>query len=183
MAVSFSKEIYLTFGGPIDQLAVGRIFFNCNAALNKGVETIHLLIQSAGGSIDDGIAVYNYLTNLPVKIVTYNEGSVQSIAVLVYLAGKSRVCAANSSFFMHKTTMPSLGDLNEETLRARADAAKAFDQRTDAILQSQITMPEEKWALRDKLGLTLNADEAKQYGLAHKINHFSIAKCCEAFGI
>jgi ATP-dependent Clp protease protease subunit len=177
------KEIFFTFVGPIDAHAAGRIISHCNLAHNKGVETVHLLVQSSGGSIDDGIAVYNYLANLPLKVVTYNEGSVQSIAVLVYLAGKHRLCAANASFFLHKTTMPSVGDLPEEVLRARADAAKVYDQRTEAILRPRVTMPEEKWALRDKLGLTINAQEAKQYGFAHEIGHFSIAKGCEVFGI
>ncbi len=178
-----TNQVYLTFAGQIDQQAVSRIFATLNLAVNSGMGTVHLLIQSTGGFVDDGIAVYNYLTHLPLKVVTYNEGTVQSIAVLMYLAGKRRVCAGNASFLMHKTTFAFQGVATAEMMRGRAEAAEICDKKTDAIFRGHLTMPAEKWALRDKLDLMLNADEAKQYGLSHEIGNFAVPLGGQVFNI
>ena len=183
MSPQVPNEAYYTFAGEIDQRAVNRIFGSLNIAVNNGVEKVHLLVQSFGGIVDDGIAVYNYLTHLPLTVVTYNEGAVQSIAVLMYLAGEVRVCAENASFLIHKTTFTFQGATTAEMMRGRADNAENCDQKTDAMLRGHITMPEEKWALRDKLDLTLSANEAKEYGLVHSIGHFAVPKGCQVFNI
>jgi ATP-dependent Clp protease protease subunit len=167
------KELYLTFAGGIDQLAVSRIFNGLNGAVNQGVEQVHLLIQSAGGNVEDGLAVHNYLTNLPLELTTYNEGAVQSIAVLMYLSGKIRKCAGNACFLMHKTTFTFMTPVDTDTMRGRANITENCDKVTDAILRKHITMPDDRWALRDKSAIVLSAEEAKKFGLVHEIEHFT----------
>jgi ATP-dependent Clp protease protease subunit len=44
------------------------------------------LVQSTGGFVGDGIAIYNYLRNVPIEIIAYNGGMVSSIAVLVFIS-------------------------------------------------------------------------------------------------
>jgi ATP-dependent Clp protease protease subunit len=65
------------------------------------ITTAHILIQSNGGYVSDGICLYNYLSKLPIKIVTYNAGAVASIAVILYLAG--RALPATARFMVHKS--------------------------------------------------------------------------------
>src|SRR5262245_51143183 len=83
-------EIYATLTGPVDADMVRRVFNGGAVAVNGGIRRVHLLVQSAGGFVGDGVVLYNYLRNLPVEFITYNAGSVLSIAVLVYLAGSLR---------------------------------------------------------------------------------------------
>ena|SRR5713101_1421891 len=181
--IPLPKEVYGTFAGPIDQQAVQRFFYNFGLAVTNGVGRVHLLIQSNGGFVDDGISIYNYLANLPIEVISYNEGTVQSIAVLPYLAGKIRRCADNATFLLHKTTFNVPVDATAELLRGRAQAAESSDKRTDNILHASIQLSEEKWALRDKFGLTLSADEAAQAGLVHEIRHFTPPQGCQLFNI
>lgn len=73
--------VYASLGGPIDQDSLSRIFSNLSGATQGGAKEIHLLVQSTGGMVSDGIALYNFLKTFPIKLHGYNGGSVSSIAV------------------------------------------------------------------------------------------------------
>jgi ATP-dependent Clp protease, protease subunit len=181
--VDLPEEIYLTFAGTVEQQATSRFFNSLNIATRQGVGKVHLLIQSTGGIVEDGIAIYNYLTNLPLELITYNEGAVQSIGLLLYLAGKLRKCARDASFLIHKTTFTFQVPVTAEMMRARAEAAEDCDKKTDAILRNHIRMPDDRWALRDRFDLTINAEEAKQFGLVHEITHFAPPQGSQVFNL
>lgn len=83
-------DVYASVAGAVDAQMVQRIFNGFSIALNEGVKTVHLLVHSGGGLIGDGIGIYNYLRKLPLNIVTYNGGTVASIAVILFLAAKTR---------------------------------------------------------------------------------------------
>src|SRR5579859_1867486 len=102
-APQLPEEVYLTLTGLVDQDMVKRIFNSFAVAVNGGVKTAHMLIQSTGGMVSEGVAIYNYLRGLPINLITYNGGSVASIAVLVYLSGKTRKASATSTFMIHRT--------------------------------------------------------------------------------
>ncbi len=176
-------ELYATFAGSIDQQVIQRIFQQFTIVVNGGVKRVHLLIQSTGGFVWEGVAVYNYLRNLPLEIVTYNAVAVQSIAVLMYLAGTVRRASADASFLIHKTTFSIAAPQTAEMLRHRASAAERDDLNTDAILRSQISLPESQWALRDKADLIFGAEEAKKFGLVHEIADFAPPPGSQIFNI
>lgn len=68
---------------------------------NEGHKDFCLLISSPGGSVQDGIAIYNFLKALPINLATYNIGVVDSISNVIFLAGKERYACKNSSFLFH----------------------------------------------------------------------------------
>ena len=82
------KEIWITLTGQIDQSMVKGVFQFAANATHDQIKTVHLLIQSGGGFVSDGICLYNFLKNLPINLVTYNMGNVSSMAVILYLAAK-----------------------------------------------------------------------------------------------
>jgi hypothetical protein len=57
----------------------------------------HLLLSTPSGRVDIGLMVYNMLRALPIKVITYNVGTVNSIGNLVFLAGAERYAAPTSS--------------------------------------------------------------------------------------
>ena len=79
------KELYGMFAGPIDQAAAQRISNAMTLAINNGVEGIHLLFQSGGGNVGDGIYIFNLFRSLPISLTLYNAGSIASVAVIAYL--------------------------------------------------------------------------------------------------
>ena len=83
--VQLPKTVYATFVGPIDQMSLSRIFQNFGGAVTGKVETVHLLFQSTGGMIGDGISLYNFFIGLPLSLHIYNTGSVQSNRCLGFM--------------------------------------------------------------------------------------------------
>ena len=166
------KEIYATLSGTIDPEMVKRVFASFSAAVNNGFERVHLLIQSTGGTVGDGIGIYNYLRNLPLELVAYNGGSVASSAVVVFLAAKMRKASATASFTIHKSLIPTNLVANSTKLKLLADGLSLEDQRTEEILRSHINLPASKWRIYRMTDLIITAHQAVQFGLIHEVSDF-----------
>src|SRR5689334_8558543 len=107
MAGTPSKQtptvVYATLAGQIDQAMVQRVFQGIAVAVNNGVREIHLLFQSLGGGVGEGISLYNYLRTLPIELHIYNAGTLASIAVIAFLGGKHRYASTHATFQIHRT--------------------------------------------------------------------------------
>ncbi|MEJ0075550.1 MAG: ATP-dependent Clp protease proteolytic subunit [Alphaproteobacteria bacterium] len=180
---SLPGTVYTTFAGPIDQQSLPRIFHNFAAATQRGVKVLHLLFQSTGGLIGDGISLYNYLRTVPLDLHIYNTGSVHSIAVLGYLAGKHRYISATGSFMIHKVYFPTHPAGDASRFKAVADALVADDARIEAILRAHTNIPAEKWALYQNQDVIFDAQQAVQCGIAHSIQEFQVPPGNQLFHI
>lgn len=102
-----------------------------------GVDEINLHINSGGGSVFGGIAIYNMLKRHKAKITTYIDGIAASIASVIACAGDKIIIPANGTFMIHK---PTLGyffeNMNADELRKDADR---LDTCQKAILQTYMT--------------------------------------------
>jgi ATP-dependent Clp protease protease subunit len=168
-----SLEIYATLAGRIDEAIVQRVFNQMASAISGGVKSLHLMIQSTGGIINDGIALYNYLRRLPIDITTYNSGTVQSIAVSIFLAAKKRKASRSATFMIHKATFYASSPTTSFQLSAATQSLKVDDDRIERILKEYIRMPEEKWDAHRFVDLFITAEEALQFGLIDEIADFA----------
>lgn len=62
---------------------------------------IDLHLNSPGGSVFDGVAIYNALVRHPATVTTYIDGLAASIASVIALAGDRVLMAANALFMIH----------------------------------------------------------------------------------
>lgn len=177
------EDFYATFAGPIDNQAAHRFFAHVSAVINGGAKKAHLLIQSAGGYVGDGIAIHTYLKNLPIEIITYNAGNVSSIAVIVFLAGSVRKASSNATFMIHKSSYTPSAPVTAEAIRISADALEMNDRNTEKILRSYLTMPEDKWRLHERGDLHLDSNFSKECGLIHEISDFKLPQGTRIFNI
>lgn len=83
------------------------------------VDTIHLRINSPGGSVIDGIAIFNALQRHKAKVVTHIDGLAASMASVVAMAGDEVRMADNALFMVHNPWTITMGNADE--LRADAD--------------------------------------------------------------
>ena len=70
-------------------------------SLESDVTDIHVYINSGGGSVTEGWAIYDKLKASGKTITTIGEGIVGSIATVIYMAGSVRKLYENSKFFIH----------------------------------------------------------------------------------
>lgn len=172
MKYDFPSEIWVSFSGEISNLTAHQIMSNFSMATQNGVKTIHFLIQSAGGVVADGVALYNYLVDLPVELITYNTGSVKSAAVLPFLAGKKRIATDTAAFMIHKAGTVIAERMPAWYLRQRADDLEIDDMNSEKILRKHLAIPEEKWLKYQSVDLTISAQEALLFSLVHEISVF-----------
>lgn len=112
---------YLNYVDLVDLERVKFIMNVCsNIIENVKPETLYFLFSSSGGDVDAGIALYNFLKALPVKVIMHNIGSINSIANVVFLAGDERYASKHTTFMFHgvqlNTSQPlqlGLNQLNE----------------------------------------------------------------------
>lgn len=89
------------------------------------VDVINVRINSCGGSVAEGWAIYNSLKDHPARIRTYADGFVASAAVFPFAAGDERIAQSVSAFFFHKALTSCYG--NADDLRGAADAVEKLN--------------------------------------------------------
>lgn len=169
------KKVFGIFAGLIDQTAVQRLSNALSIASQQGVDEVHLLLQTSGGIIGDGVCLYNIFRSSPVSVSLYNAGTIASIGVIVFLGADHCNTSTNATFMIHKTTFSPIA-ATVDRLQSAAFAATLDDQRVEAILHEHINLPEEKWGVHKFADLWLSASEAVEAGVADAIADFSPPK-------
>lgn len=77
--------------------------------------TIHL--NSVGGDMYAGIAIYNRLRALPGNITTVNDGLAASAGSLIFMAGSTRQVNAGSNLMIHQAAAFLLGSYQTNDLK------------------------------------------------------------------
>lgn len=77
------------------------------------VDEYLVIINSGGGEVFEGYAIYNYLLSLNKPITTRGVGIVASIATVIFLAGKNRQLYNNTQFLIHNPWSMTEGDATE----------------------------------------------------------------------
>ncbi len=135
----------------------------------NGLKTkkLNVRINSPGGSVFDGLAIFNALSRHPAEVTTYVDGLAASIASIIALAGKKVVIADNAMFMIHQPWTWASGDSTE--MRKQADIldqisetlVTTYESRTGKSREEIISaMNEETW---------FTAKEAKAWGLVTEI--------------
>jgi ATP-dependent Clp protease protease subunit len=115
-------EVYGIFSGPIDQAGTQRLANGLTTSSANNVKSVHLMFQSQGGGIGEGICLHNLFQSLPFDLTLYNGGSVASIAVIAYLGAKRRKVSAYASFMIHRTQTTTTA-ANTQTVKTFAESA------------------------------------------------------------
>lgn len=81
---------------------------------------INVHINSGGGAVFAGIAIYNMLKNYDGNVTTYVDGVAASIASVIALAGDKTIMRPGSALMIHKPMYCLLGMYNSEELQKAA---------------------------------------------------------------
>ena len=139
---------------------------------------IDLHINSPGGQVFDGIAIYNLLLNHPANVTTYIDGIAASIASVIALAGNEVIMADNALFMVHNPSgmvmgtaadMRSLADVLDKIRGTMASVYSKKSGKTDAEISSMLDA--ETW---------FTASEALEAGFIDEIaDEMDLAACAK----
>lgn len=145
----------------------------------KDVDSIMLYVNSPGGSVFAGVAIYNELKRFNKPITSYIDGVAASIASLIVLAADKVVMPFNAMMMIHNPWTCVCGDASE--LR---DIAERLDKVTESVLietyrvKTGITKAKLKKMLDDETWLS--AEEAVELGFADVLEEEQKIAACYA---
>jgi hypothetical protein len=70
-APQIPKIVYAVFCGGIEQATAQKIVNSLTIAMGGKVEHVHLLFQSAGGYVGDGVFLYNFFRSITIEVTLY----------------------------------------------------------------------------------------------------------------
>jgi ATP-dependent Clp protease protease subunit len=169
-------EAYFTLSGDVNSDMVHRVFEAVSSMTEEGIDTAHVLVQSNGGYVSDGLCLYNYMSNAPVRFVMYNAGAVASIAVILFLCGTRRYASETARFMVHKSHATASPGARPDALNIIVEGLRADDARTEAILRKHIELSPEQWAIHQYSDLHLTSRDAKIAGMITDVADFAPPK-------
>ena len=144
-------------------------------------KNIDVHINSLGGSVFDGLAIYNALKNHSKKVTTKVEGIAASISSVIAMAGDTIEMAENSLFMIHNPFAMSGGDANE--LRKTANILDKIRNEIASIYASKSKHDSEHYINLMDVETWFNSDETMELGLINGItqplkieNNYDISK-------
>lgn len=134
---------------------------------NKSATLIKLRVNSAGGDVIDGFAIYNLLNEHPARVEADVDALAASMASVIIMAADEVRVASNALVMIHNPWGGVLGEADD--LRSYADL---LDKMRDNIATVYVDRTgidrDEVLALMDA-ETWLSADEAKERGFADKV--------------
>jgi ATP-dependent Clp protease, protease subunit len=165
------RDNIIFLGTPIDDqianLIIAQMLFLSGEDPEKDIQ---LYINSPGGSITAGFAIYDTMQFVKPDVVTTCVGQAASIAAVLLVGGapKKRFSLPNSRILIHQPWMSGLGgqatdiDLHaKEILRMRSTINQILSKHTGQPVDRI-----EKDVERDYI---MNPDQAKDYGMIDEI--------------
>lgn len=128
-------------------------------------------LNSGGGSIYDGLCLYDRLRECKLDIVMVGTGLVGSMAFVVYLAGDMRYCSENVRFLNHQAKAGFDGkDLTEAQIKIEAEETKVLETIGVNIIASRTLLTPKVIKNSIKLGdKYIGAKDALSMGIVHEI--------------
>lgn len=129
------------------------------------VETIHLYINSDGGSVFEGITIYNMLKRHSARIIVHIDALAASIASVIAMAGDEIRMPSNSMLMVHNAWSYAVG--NAEKLRKTADDLDRINQSAIIAYQDKAGDKLDNATLKELLDneTWLSAEKAFEHGL------------------
>lgn len=167
------KDNIIFLGQPLDDTLANLIIAQMLFLESENPEKdISFYINSPGGSITSGLAVYDTMQYVKNDVSTICVGQAASMAAVLITAGAAgkRFALPNSRFLIHQPLAYGIqGQTTDIEIHAK-DLLKVRD-RLNGILAYHTGQPIERIAKDTDRDYILEAEDAKKYGLVDSIYH------------
>lgn len=180
----FNKESEEKEISSIDLLDKRMIYLNCNIEDNSATEVIRdllkldscnhkditMYINSGGGSVSAGLAIYDIMNMIKSDIKTIGVGRCASIASILLINGAKgkRFILPNAEIMIHDISSATSGKISE--VEVRFEHAKIINNRIQEIIaeKTKKSLEEIKFET-DRKDTWMNSQEALKYGFVDEI--------------
>ncbi len=130
---------------------------------------IHFYINSPGGSVTDGFAIYDTMNYVKCDVATYCIGMAASMGAFLLAGGAKgkRFILPNAEVMIHQPSGGAKGQATEIEIVAKQ--ILRTKERLNRILSENTGQPVEKVAADTERDNWMSAEEALEYGIIDKI--------------
>lgn len=121
-------------------------------------------INSYGGEVAEGLAIYNLLKSYEGEVTTICDGFACSAASVVFMAGTKRIMPRSSLLMIHNAWTWASGDADD--LRKAAEDLEKITEPSVQIYLANSNLEEETIRTMMDKETWITADEAYEYGMA-----------------
>ncbi len=164
------KERIVFVGTPIDDdianLVIAQMLFLESEDPDKD---IHLYINSPGGVVTAGLAIYDTMQYIRPKISTLCMGQAASIAALLLSAGEKgrRYALPHSRILIHQPMGGFQGQATDISIQAN-EMLRVKKELID-ILAKHTNQPNEKIAVDTERDYFMTGEQAREYGIIDEV--------------
>ena len=165
------RDNIIFIGTPIDDnianLVIEQMLFLAQEDPEKDIQ---LYVNSPGGSITAGMAIYDTMQYVKNDVTTICIGQAASMAALLLAAGepKKRLALPNSRILIHQ---PSMGGLSGQATDIDIHAREILRMReiTNQLMAKHTAQKLEKVEKDVERDFIMNSQQAKEYGIIDDI--------------
>ncbi|MBA4548687.1 ATP-dependent Clp endopeptidase proteolytic subunit ClpP [Thermoactinomyces intermedius] len=164
------KDRIIFLGGPIDDnvanLVVAQLLF---LSAEDPEKDIYLYINSPGGSVTAGMAIYDTMNHVQPQVSTICVGLAASMGAFLLAAGAKgkRLALPNSEVMIHQPLGGARGQATD--IKIHADWILKTKERINRILSERTGQPIDKIARDTDRDYFMSAEEAKEYGIVDQV--------------
>lgn len=166
------KDRIIFIGGGIDDVVANIIIAQLLFLQSEEPDReINIYINSPGGSVTAGLAIYDTIQFVKPDVATYCVGQAASMAALLLTAGTKgkRFSLPGSRILIHQPWGGVQGQASDISIQAREILRQR--ERLNEILVKHTGQSMEKIQKDTDRDYFMSADEAKEYGLIDKVIH------------
>lgn len=162
-----TREIFLTDAVDADSMndIIKQLMY-----LNRTSPTkeITLYINSPGGEVSSGLAVYDYMKMMEAPIRTVCIGTAASMAAVLFLAGDRREMLPHSQLMIHDPAIggSSAANMNPAQMEERLKMLKKVQKILCDVIAEATGQPLKNVQNKTKCDSYFDAEEAIAFGLA-----------------
>lgn len=164
------KDRIIFIGTPIDDyVANGVIAQMLLLQMEDPKKDIQIYINSPGGSVTDGMAIYDTMRFLSCDIKTYCMGQAASMATVLLAAGTpgKRFALPHSRVMIHQPSGGATGQTSDISIAAREIVR--WKQTLNNVLAEHSGQSPERIEKDSDRDYYMTAEEAKAYGLVDTV--------------
>lgn len=166
------KDRIIFLGGPVDDDTANLIVAQMLFLSNENDEAdIHFYINSPGGAITSGLAIYDTMRFLRCDVATYCVGQAASMGAVLFAGGSKdkRFMLPNSRILLHQPLISGIMQGPATDLEIEAREILRLRERLYQILADHTGQDVKKIEKDCDRNRWLEAQEAIDYGLADKV--------------
>ena len=166
------RDRIIFLGTPIDDAVANTVIAQLLLLTSEDAEAdIYMYINSPGGSVSAGLAVFDTMQYVPNDVATTCVGLAASMGSVILAGGArgKRAALPHSTILLHQPSQGFEGFVQAADLQIRAREIGKVRDRIEKIFVDATDQPQDRIHADSDRDFYLTAEEAREYGLIDQI--------------